>query len=442
MHIILVVHQFGEGRIGGTERYTLNLARGLVEYGHRVTVLTFAEDDSAQVHLVASEIVGFPTLTVVASLLHLDDPVRASYAGDLFKDVLVHVLDEAQPDIVHITHPGNLGLGLIDLCHEKHIPVVATLTDYWAICPTSQLLRINGDVCPGPVDVGQCARCITNMGPRGTQLRGLTERLPAWGWRFMLWLSHNRVLTGRGPLRWLSSLRERQDYICGQLDKAGVVFCPGAFQREMLVANGMNAQQLVHAPHGIVDPEGIMRERTASETLRCAYIGPLAEHKGAMLPLLALAQLAPRTDIRLDYWGSIARTPYAQDVQRAIAADDRVQHRGSFKYAQIGDVLAGVDVLIMPSIWYENTPTILYEAFAAGVPVITSDLGGMCELVQAYAGGWLFPAGDVSALARRMAQLADDPDAVAHMSMGMRPVPDFASHLQLVLEAYHTVTGR
>jgi len=67
-----------------------------------------------------------------------------------------------------------------------------------------------------------------------------------------------------------------------------------------------------------------------------------------------------------------------------------------------------MDVLVVPSTWYENTPFVVLEAFAAGVPVIAADLGGLGEIVDEK-NGLLFAAGDPAALRRRIEQVAGDP---------------------------------
>jgi glycosyltransferase involved in cell wall biosynthesis len=82
-------------------------------------------------------------------------------------------------------------------------------------------------------------------------------------------------------------------------------------------------------------------------------------------------------------------------------------------------VFADMDVLVVPSTWYENTPFVVLEAFAAGVPVIASDLGGLGEIVSEQ-NGLLFAAGDPRALRRRIEQVAGDPGWFA--GLDVRPL--------------------
>jgi GT2 family glycosyltransferase len=83
-------------------------------------------------------------------------------------------------------------------------------------------------------------------------------------------------------------------------------------------------------------------------------------------------------------------------------------------------VLADLDVVVVPSIWIENAPFIIREAFAARVPVVASNLGGMAEMVRDGADGLLFPAGDASALAAALRRLLDEPQLLPALRAGIR----------------------
>jgi len=159
----------------------------------------------------------------------------------------------------------------------------------------------------------------------------------------------------------------------------------------------------------------------------------------------ALARLPPDVPVSLTYRGSLpaetSANTYAGRVLRAIASSDRAYHGGSYQQNDLPRVLHALDVLIVPSIWYENTPTVIYEAIAAGVPVIATNLGGMRELVCGLGGGWLFPRGDPAALASLIRELALDRGRVQQVADNMAPVPTFAAHLERVRAVYASMVG-
>jgi glycosyltransferase involved in cell wall biosynthesis len=91
--------------------------------------------------------------------------------------------------------------------------------------------------------------------------------------------------------------------------------------------------------------------------------------------------------------------------------------------------------------WYENTPVIMYEAFASRTPVIATHEGGMAELIELFHGGWTFPRGDVDALASLMQSLIDSPERVAEAREKIKPVRTIDEHVSDLLEIYARVRG-
>ena len=82
--------------------------------------------------------------------------------------------------------------------------------------------------------------------------------------------------------------------------------------------------------------------------------------------------------------------------------------------------MSTIDVLVVPSIWYEVSPLVIQEAFMAGVPVITTNIGGMAELVDDGVNGYKFPLNDWAALKQIMKADYDDPSILNKLS----PLPD------------------
>ena len=106
------------------------------------------------------------------------------------------------------------------------------------------------------------------------------------------------------------------------------------------------------------------------------------------------------------------------------------------------DVLAtisGLDVLAVPSLGLETGPLVVLEAFAAGVPVLGSNLGGIAELVRPNQGGRLLPAGDVDAWRRAILELAR---SRSRHDLGDVPIPRSMEHVADDMNAlYHAVVS-
>jgi glycosyltransferase involved in cell wall biosynthesis len=85
-----------------------------------------------------------------------------------------------------------------------------------------------------------------------------------------------------------------------------------------------------------------------------------------------------------------------------------VQFHGPFEPSQVDAVLSGLDLLVVPSVWYENMPITIHEAHRHGIPVVVTSLGGMAEAVEHGVDGLTFPRGDARALAQSLRSLALD----------------------------------
>ena len=85
---------------------------------------------------------------------------------------------------------------------------------------------------------------------------------------------------------------------------------------------------------------------------------------------------------------------------------------------RMADVLAPLDLVAIPSLWYENLPTTGLNAIAAGVPLLLSDVGGLEELMLDYRCGLTFPAGEAEALAAILDPLCDDRSELDRLRAG------------------------
>jgi glycosyltransferase involved in cell wall biosynthesis len=102
----------------------------------------------------------------------------------------------------------------------------------------------------------------------------------------------------------------------------------------------------------------------------------------------------------------------------------------------VGRVLAGADVVVVPSLWYENSPVVIQEAFAAGVPVIASQIGALAEKVRHGENGLLFPPGETGALRKLLDSLIEHPAQIEELR-GCIPDPvTVQGHVDVLVELY------
>jgi glycosyltransferase involved in cell wall biosynthesis len=173
------------------------------------------------------------------------------------------------------------------------------------------------------------------------------------------------------------------------------------------------------------------------------FIGSLSPHKGAHVLLEALSQLPPHILFNTVTYGDTASNPkYSANLRSLADASARdVEFRGAFDERNIAEVLAGLDALVVPSLWVENRPLTLLAALEARVPVIVSDMPGLTCEVKDGINGLVVSAGDSRKLARSLVRLTESPALRKSLSDSpVRPMP-FKSYIEIIENEYRSLTN-
>jgi hypothetical protein len=209
---------------------------------------------------------------------------------------------------------------------------------------------------------------------------------------------------------------------------------------QKLATNGIAVERLVKSAYGIDTSyyEGIRHERSLNGRLQIGFIGTLAPHKGCHVLIDAVASLPPDS-YHLRIYGSPKDFPdYYAQLRDAAGANPNIEFCGTFPNSEIGRVFSAIDVLVIPSVWYENTPLVLYSAMASGCPAIVSDYPGMTETVTHDQNGMAFPSGDAQALRERLARLIDEPALLARLSGNCQPPKSIVRYVDELTDFYDT----
>lgn len=372
MAILYVVHAFYPESYTGTEKFVLNLARSMQMRGHRVKVVTYSgqlPEQAASPDEVASEEYVYDGVPVLAYRSQAADPAQsASIEEDPRLSAWAEaVLTREQPNLIHVAHAMR-SIEFVRAAHRLAIPYVMTLTDYWFICPRSNLVRVDKQICAGPEGGLACmAHC---------QIPHASERL----------LSLAPLL--QGAQRILSPSAFLASYTQHVLPSLRIEVLPHGIRRETLVPN--------------------VKAYLPGAPLTLVYGGSLSEHKGVHVLLQAMS-LVPSRRLRLQLYGS-GKPEYEASLRRMASGDRRVSFRGTYTEADLPRIYQEADIAVVPSIWYENYPLALHEALASHVPVITSNLGGMSEKIVDGFNGYTFRVGDARHLAKRLRMLLRKPE--------------------------------
>ena len=415
MRVLLAVHAFPPRSNAGTEVYTLRLGQALRALGHEVQVLAAVHDlADSDGRVRRRDQGGLPVAEVVSN--HEGGTVEATYASPRVGAAAASVVDAFAPDCLHVHHLLNLGAGIVDHARRRGARVVMTLHDHWLGCFRDGLrMRADLTVCE-TVDHAVCAACVADspyLAPAAQ--RGLAGVARAAGLGRHLHRLHDVApRTTERAMRVLRAVSPAPRGLADALDRRAARLRAAAGAMDALVApTRFVAERALEwgAPTGRVTVRalgaipGPTRARPAGARRRIGYVGVLAPHKGVHVLVDAFRRVAD-PGLTLDLHGSTTVAPaYVEALRQAAAGDPRIRFRGPFAEGGQAAVFDGLDLVVLPSIWWENSPLVVLEALAGGVPVVASDIGGIPEVVPEGA-GLLVPPRDAAALADRLAAVA------------------------------------
>ena len=413
MNILLVVHDYLPDHIGGTEVHTHQLARALQEVGHEVRVATTERRlDFEEGQWIEREHEGVPVSELVHTreYSHAFESLRSPFAAKAF----AARLPEWNPDVVHFQHLAHFGAECVEVARDFGAAVVCTLHDYYLLCQHSTLRKSSGELCSDATRA-RCADCVQGLpfpelaseSPRRTELEQLDY-------------VHSRERLHRHFLRSAQAVIAPSRFLVERFSAAG------------FVENGRWFQLKAGYP-GVVHPP----RPAPVGTLRVGYVGGIYPAKGVHVAIEAFAMLRD-ANLRLELHGVLEWFPDYVTELRELAEGSAVEFVGRFDPRDVDRVLSGLDLLVVPSLWYENMPLTIHEAFRCGVPILVSDLGGMREAVDPGRGGERFPAGDARALAERLRELEGDRERLAELAAARPVIPtvdEVRARIEQVYEA-------
>jgi glycosyltransferase involved in cell wall biosynthesis len=410
--ITLPVHHFPPHYSAGAELYAFRLARWLVDHGYETEVVCIEAIDQGrpgQLQATEDRYQGIPVWRLAFNLIDAPERLRWNYDNPLLGTWFAEYLERAQPNLVHFQAGYLLGIAPLAAAQAAGVPTVLTLHDYWFLCPRVTLLRGDGTLCTSiPKNPAGCAWCI-----RKEQRRyQLADRISGGlaGTIAQQLLLHKES----------AAISDRRALLLPALSIPNAVIAPSHFLAEQF-APFVPAERMHIARYGLdLAPFQQSRRHGASETVRIGYIGQIAPHKGIHLLIDAFRQLntgTPPAELHI-YGGLDAQPYYVNSMRRLAGADPRIHLHGRFANVDVAAILADLDVIVVPSIWYENSPLAIMEAQAAGTPVVTAALGGMAELVRDGIDGLHFQPADAADLARALHRLIDEPGLLPRLRAG------------------------
>ena len=443
MKIMIVAHGWPPETEGGAERVAFFLARELAKR-HEVTVLhRVSRSGNPEYELMEEPSNGFRRFSL-NNTFQERPTFRWLYRNPKIDDILKSFLDTEQPDIVHMHHLTGLSTGLIPIAKDIGTKTIYTLHDFWTMCCRGQRLKPDLTWCED-TDEKTCAECIAGWVirplPGKHKLPGGIKRITS-----PIRTRMAKVLGKSKPGAALDAIRDRRGEMEMVLNTVDALTATSRYVRDIYIKEGLRKNGILLVRDGM-DPE-IFRdfpERSVDQTsrLRIGYLGSLIPSKGIHVLIDAFAKLPPNR-ATLDIYGEAVSYDgypnYGEDLRRKAARLPDVTFHGKYSNEDVGRMLAAMDVLVLPSIWPENAPLTISEAFLAKVPVVVAGWGGMQERLG-HGGGMLFIPGQADSLAEILRHLIENPDQLNALAKTIPEVPSMVEMAPVWEQIYQELLG-
>jgi glycosyltransferase involved in cell wall biosynthesis len=440
--VLFICHNHPSVRPGGAEAYALELHRHLVASGEMQSVflakggppLSHAGSVHLGTHIAPVE--NHPHEYFFFTEAWDYDWTLGTIPNDK-RAYTKHVrafLRAIQPDVVHLQHTMFFGYDILREIKNTcpNAAIVYTLHEFMPICHRQgQMVRTTDGTPCMQESPRRCNECFPSIDQQ----------------TFFL----------------------RKRFVQSHLSVVDRFIAPSAFLGQRYVDWGLPADKVQVEEYGRTPPPGEAPAQPRTHRDRFGFFGQLTPFKGLNVVLEAIAELhgdarpqqdplltaleraaapqpsaagerddEPRPHVRvhganLDLHPGQFQNRIAELLERA---GDHVTFIGAYDHDDLHAYMAEVDWVIIPSIWWENSPLVIQEAFHFGRPVIASDIGGMAEKVTHEVDGLHFRANDPTSLAATMRRAATEPGLWERLRSGIRPVYRMEEHAQRLSEMY------
>jgi len=365
MKVLFIHNLFPPEYVGGAEISAFYSAYGLRQRGYDSSVLAVyarASQEERQEYVFKG---------VPVRKLTFDH--RASTEWERIYDPLVYhavyrEVEDIRPDLVHIHNVSGASLAPFLVCRRLSIPVVLTLHDYWMLCPNNMLLKGDRSLCDPAASSFWCRECY--------------RRYDFWGnipfrRQIIRWFVRD-VRRFISPSQYLVDLHARAGY-----DAA----------RFRVLKSGVDLS-LFQAPTSLTVRQAIGENAMYNTAL---FAGHIVQIKG----LEVLADALPLMNRYIPNFRLLVAGRGEQGFVERLAqlAPSAVRYLGKLPFYELRSVYAASKLTLVPSIWPDNSPIVIYESLLMGTPALASRIGGIPELIQEGETGYLFTLGDATEFA-------------------------------------------
>lgn len=410
--VLIIAHNHPHFFPGGAEIFAYDLFKAIREHtDYKPFFLAAADPNQREVH----------TGTPFQMLVDAED--EALFWGGAFdyfyqsQQILNFIyldfkafLQQLQPDVIHFHHTIRFGVEAIQVARQTlpNVKIVFTIHEFILICNRDgQMVRKdNNELCEF-ASSNRCYRCFPEYSPQ--------------------------------------QFKMREEFLKAHLDLVDQFISPSYFLAKRFIDWGLpeakmtvmeNGRQVYEsAPHRQLEP--------GEKRNQFGFFGQINPYKGTLLILEAVEYLVKNDfkDFHINFFGNIASgfpEFKAEFLEFLDKYKDLVTYHGKYKQTEIPELIQLVDWVIVPSVWWENSPLVIQEVFMHKRPIICSDIGGMAEKVEDMMTGLHFKVKNAASLAKKMKKAISDLELWSNLVNNIKPRLSIEASAKQHLKIYDT----
>jgi len=424
-------------RIGGIEVYVHSLNLCLLKKGHdvKVVVPVFPGGDP-----YAEEYEGVPVISYAGA----NNETKAQFEGDAPAkglDSFIEILKKEQPDLVHFHQfTASNGVSLFHIRAARELGIAVFYSNHLAglTCMTGKMVYREKQVCDGVMRNVRCSVCdlqkfhIKESLARGIVGTGatLSTVLPDNpGSKLLLLLTYSkRIIRKRKRVQALIELVNRFIVLTD-------------WYYEVLKANGFDMRNVTIIRQGLPLSDAALNQvsvKPSDGRLKLVFIGRIYPDKGLYILLKALEGV-DESLYSLDIYGQLDDEVYFRNCEALFRHKPNIRYHAFVNGKEIVNTLKQYQVLVLPSMIAEMAPLVIREAFAAGIPVVGTAIGGIQEAIIDHENGLLFEMGNFLQLKNIIERLIADSTVLKHLTSKIIPPTIFEKIADQIEQEYFTV---
>ena len=437
MKVLQILNHFLPSQTAGTEIYVLSLARKLTKdrIEIKIVIPNYNQNVSTDYIYDGLEVHQFAEPSVVNRSLIMGFGKPEGLIS--FKEYL----DSERPDIIHFHGiAGSNGITIHHVEAAKQTGAKVLFTFHLAVlsCMTGTLVQ-NGIVgCDGKIDVKKCTQCYLKY----KKINPLQQKLLSW---FSLLLNKIGFNTRGYSNKWGTALgtsflveKKRKDLI-RLIDNCDKVIAITKWYREILLANGIPGNKIFFVPQGL-PAKSVLKNSYKSNTdkLKFIFVGRISQFKGLHLLIDAFQKLNENR-AQLDIYGQADDVVYESNLKKLTLNMPCIQWKGLLLHENVVKVIAQYDALCLCSTFSEMSPLVIQEAFAAGIPVIASNVYGNAEQIKHGVNGLLFKFNHSEDLLKQLQRCIHEKDLLSNLSKNILPPRSFEEVANEHIKLYNSL---